>query len=154
MRVEEERGARRQQAARYEALAHVERQRHRHQPPDPEPDSIYRLRMGSGRTGSGRQGGLEGLGGEQSGQPSGGMRREGGRQNRAAQRQRDSAASGRESERVGASNLDTQAARCGAGVRDKKKAVRAGMVGTVRKGKERDKKGSRERDTGTRDSTE
>ena len=67
---------RRQQSARYEALAHVERQRRRHQPPEPGPDTIYRLEMEPGSTGSGRKGGLEGLGGERSGQPSGGMRRE------------------------------------------------------------------------------
>ena len=78
VRAEEEREARRQQAARYEALAHVERQRHRHQPPEPRPDTIYRLEMEPGRTGSGRQGGLEGSGGDHSGQPSGGVRREGG----------------------------------------------------------------------------
>ena len=77
-----------------------------------------------------------------------------GRQDRAAQRRRGTAASGREGKRVGASDVDKQAARCRAGVRDQKKAVREGMVGTVRKGKERDKKGSRERDTGRRDSRE
>ena len=67
VRAEEEREARRQQAARYEALAHIERQHCRHQPPEPGPDSIYRLEMGSGRVGSGRQGGQEGSGGEHSG---------------------------------------------------------------------------------------
>ena len=46
--------------------------------PEPGPDIIYRLEMESGRTGSGCQAGLEGSGGEHSGQPSGGMRREGG----------------------------------------------------------------------------
>ena len=51
---------------------------------------------------------------------------------------------------MGASDVDTQAARCRAGVRHKMKAVKAGIVGTVRKGKERGKKGSRERDTGLR----
>ena len=70
--------ARRQQAARYKALEHLERQRRRHQRPEPGADTIYRLEMGSGRTGSGRQGGLEGLGGEHSGQPRNGVRREGG----------------------------------------------------------------------------
>ena len=69
---------RRQQAAGYEALAQVERQRRRHQPLEPGPDTIYRLEMMSGSTGSGCQGGLEGSGGEHSGQPSGWMRREGG----------------------------------------------------------------------------
>ena len=38
---EEEREARRQQAARYEALAHVEHQRRRCQPPGQGPDTIY-----------------------------------------------------------------------------------------------------------------
>ena len=63
-------------------------------------------------------------------------------------------ASGRESKRAGASGVDRQAARCRAGVRDKEEAVGAGIVGMFRKGKERDKKGSRERDTGGRDSTQ
>ena len=76
VRAEEEREERRQQAAQYEALAHMERQRRRHQPPEPEPDTIYRLEMGSGRAGSGRQGGQEGLGGEHGGQFSDGLRRE------------------------------------------------------------------------------
>ena len=76
VRAKEEREARRQQAARYEALAHMERERRRHQPPEPGPDTIYRLEMGSGRAGSERQGGQEGSGGEHSGQPSGGLRRE------------------------------------------------------------------------------
>ena len=78
LRAEEERESRRQQAARYEALAHAERQRQRHQPPETGLDTIYRLEMESGRTGSGRQGGLKGSGGEHSGQPSGAVRREGG----------------------------------------------------------------------------
>ena len=78
VRAEEEREVRRRQAARYAALAHVERQRCRRQPPVQGPDTIYRLGMEPGRTGSGRQGGLEGLGGKRSGQPSGGMRREAG----------------------------------------------------------------------------
>ena len=76
VRAEEEREARRQQAARYEALAQVERQRRRHQPPEPGGDTISWLEMGSGRTGSGRQGGQEGSGEEHSGQPRGGLRRE------------------------------------------------------------------------------
>ena len=60
VRAEEEREARRQQAARYEVLAHMERQPCRRQPPEPGPDTIYRLEIGSGRAGSGRQGGQEG----------------------------------------------------------------------------------------------
>ena len=42
---------RRQQAARYEALAHVEHQRRRRQPPEQGPDTIYQLEMEPGRTG-------------------------------------------------------------------------------------------------------
>ena len=79
VRAEEEREERRQQVARYKALAHMERQLRRHQPPEPGPDTIYRLEMEPGRTGLGRQGGLEGLGGEHSGQHGDGVRREGGR---------------------------------------------------------------------------
>ena len=43
VKAEEEREARRQQAARYEALAHVEHQRCRCQPPEQGPDTIYQL---------------------------------------------------------------------------------------------------------------
>ena len=50
VRAEEEREARRQQAARYEALAHVEHQRHRRQPPGQGRDPIYKLEMEPGRT--------------------------------------------------------------------------------------------------------
>ena len=78
VRAEEEREVRRQQAARYDALAHTERQSRRRQHPEQGPDTIYRLEMVPGRTGSGRQGGLEGSVGERGGQPSGGMRREAG----------------------------------------------------------------------------
>ena len=53
VRAEEEREARRQQAARYEALAHVEHQRRRRQPPGQGPDTIYQLEMEPGRTGIG-----------------------------------------------------------------------------------------------------
>ena len=42
---------RRQQAARYEALAHVEHQRCRRQPPEQGLDTIYQLEMEPGRTG-------------------------------------------------------------------------------------------------------
>ena len=51
VRAEEEREARRQRAARYEALAHVEHQRRRRQPPEQGPDTIYQLEMEPGRTG-------------------------------------------------------------------------------------------------------
>ena len=43
VRAEEERDVRRQQAARYEAPAHVEHQRRRGQPPEQGPETIYRL---------------------------------------------------------------------------------------------------------------
>ena len=76
VRLEEEREVRRQQAARYEALAHVERQRRCRQPPEQGPDTIHQLEMEPGRTGSRRQGGLEGSGGERGGQPSGVMQRQ------------------------------------------------------------------------------
>ena len=42
---------RRQQAVRYEALAHVEHQRRHRQPPGQGPDTIYQLEMEPGRTG-------------------------------------------------------------------------------------------------------
>ena len=51
VRAEEEREVRRQQAARYEVLAHVEHQRRRRQPPEQGPDTIYQLEMEPGRTG-------------------------------------------------------------------------------------------------------
>ena len=51
VRAEGEREARRQQAARYEALAHVEPQRRRRQPPGQGPDTIHQLGMEPGRTG-------------------------------------------------------------------------------------------------------
>ena len=51
VRAEEEREARRQQAARYEALAHLEHQCCRRQPPEQGPDNIYQLEMEQGRTG-------------------------------------------------------------------------------------------------------
>ena len=51
VRAEEEREARRQQAARYEALAHVEHQRCRRQSPGQGPDTIYQLEMEPGGTG-------------------------------------------------------------------------------------------------------
>ena len=70
------------------------------------------------------------------------------------QRQKSTAASGREGKKVGGSDVDRQAARCRAGVRDKKNVVGAGILGTVRKGKERDRKGSIERDKGRQNSTE
>ena len=51
VRAEEGREVRRQQAARYEALAHVEHQRRRRQPPEQGPDTIYQFEMEPGRTG-------------------------------------------------------------------------------------------------------
>ena len=103
VRAEEEREARREQAARYEALAHVERQRRRHQPPEPGPDTIYRLEMESRRTRLGRRGGLERLGGEHSGQPSGGVRREGGQAEQSS-----AAAEGRRGQREGEQGSGSQ----------------------------------------------
>ena len=55
VRPEEEREVRRQQAALYEALAHVEHQRRHRQPLEQAPDTIYQLEMEPGRTG--RRGG-------------------------------------------------------------------------------------------------
>ena len=75
VRAEQGREARRRQTARYEALAHMQRQRRRHQAPEPGPDTIYRLETGSGRGTSEGQGGQEESGGEHSGQPSGGAQR-------------------------------------------------------------------------------
>ena len=51
VRAEEEREARRQQAARYEALAHVEHKSSPCQPPGQGPETIYQLEMEPGRTG-------------------------------------------------------------------------------------------------------
>ena len=51
VRAEEEREVRCQQAARYEALAHVEHQCRRRQPPEQAPDTIYQLEMEPGRAG-------------------------------------------------------------------------------------------------------
>ena len=106
VRAEEEREARRQQAARYEVLAHVERQRRRHQPPEPGPDTIYRLGMESARTGSGCQGGLERSGGEHSAQRSGGVRREGGQEEQSS-----AAAEGRSGQREGEQESGSQRSR-------------------------------------------
>ena len=84
VRAEEEREACRQQAAGYEALAHMERQGHRHQPPEPGPDTIHWLEMGSGRAGSGRQGGQEVSEEVHSGESSGGLRREKGQEGQSS----------------------------------------------------------------------
>ena len=51
VRAEEEMEVRRQQAARYEALAHVEHQRRRRQSREQGPDTIYQLEMEPERTG-------------------------------------------------------------------------------------------------------
>ena len=69
VRAEEERDVRRQQAARYEALAHVERQRCHRQPSEQGPDTIYRLEMERGKTGSGRKGGPRGREGRAASSP-------------------------------------------------------------------------------------
>ena len=72
VRAEEEREARRQQTARYEALAHMEHQRRRRQAPRFEANTIYRLGTQPGRGRSEHQGEQEGTGGGHSSQPSGG----------------------------------------------------------------------------------
>ena len=115
---------RRQQAARYEALAHVECQRHRRQPPEQGPDTIYSSEMEPGRTGSGRQGGLEGSGGERGGQPSGGMRREVGQAEQSS-----TAAEGHRNQREGEQERGSQ--RSGHGGR----AVQGKGAGQVEGGK-------------------
>ena len=51
VRAEEERQVRRQEAARYEALANVGHQRRRRHPPEQGPDTVYQLEMEPGRTG-------------------------------------------------------------------------------------------------------
>ena len=94
---------RRQQAAQYEVPAHMERQRRRHQPPERGPGTIYRLEMGSGRGGSGRQGGQEGSGGEHSGRPSGWLRREEGQAGQSS-----AAAEGHRGQREGGQESGSQ----------------------------------------------
>ena len=65
----------RQQAARYEALAHVKHHLCRRQPPEQGPDTIYQLEMEPGRTGM-RRGQVEqssaALQGSRAGQVEGG----------------------------------------------------------------------------------
>ena len=84
---------------------------------DPTPCIDWRWREGAQVRGA--RGGGRGWEGSTVGSPVAGCREREGRQNRAAQRRRGTAASGRESKRVGASEVDTQAARCRAGARDK-----------------------------------
>ena len=86
--------------------------------------------------------------------PVAGCREGKGRQDGAAQQRRSATGSGREGKKVGASKVDKHAAQCRAGLRESKKVVRAGIVDTVSKGKERDKRGSREGDTGRQDPNE
>ena len=76
-------------------------------------------RWSPGGRGRGARGGWRGREGSTAGSPVAGCGEREGRQNRAAQRRRGTVASGRESKRVGASEVDTRAARCRAGVRDK-----------------------------------
>ena len=59
VQAEEEGEARRQQTARYEALAHMKRRRCRRQAPKPGLDTIYPLEMESGGQRSERQAGQE-----------------------------------------------------------------------------------------------
>ena len=86
VRAKEERELRRQQAARYEALAHVEHQRRRRQPPEQGPDTIYQLEMEPGRTGM-RAGQAEqssaAVQGSGAGQAEGGKGKQGKEQGRA-----------------------------------------------------------------------
>ena len=96
VKAEEEREARRQQTAGYEALAHMKRQRRRCQPPKPEPNTIYRLDMGSQRGRSARQGEQEGTGGGHNSQPSGQLQ---GGEGQAGQSSK--AAAGRQGQREG-----------------------------------------------------
>ena len=119
VRAEEEKEGRRQQAARSEALVHIERQRRGCQPPEQGRNTIYRLEVEPGRTGLAHLGGPRGREGSSAGSPVGGCGGRYGRQNRAAQRRRGTAARGRESMRGGASAVDTQAARRRTRVRDK-----------------------------------
>ena len=124
---EEEREARRQQTARYEALAHIERQRCRRQAPRPEPDTIYRQEMGSGRGRPECQGEQGGTGVGHSSQTQ--WRTAGrGRAGWAEQR-----SSGRKGERVGGSEAGRQE-RYRAGVQGAKKLARAGMMNKVHEG--------------------
>ena len=76
-------------------------------------------RRSRGGQGRGVRGSWRGREGSTPGSPGVGCREREGRQNRAAQQWRGTAASARESKRVGASDVDTQAVRCRAGVRDK-----------------------------------
>ena len=80
---------------------------------------VRRLPGSQGGRGRGARGGWGGREGSTAGSPVAGCGEREGRQNRAAQRRRGAAASGRESKRVGASEVDTRAVRCRAGVRDK-----------------------------------
>ena len=84
---------------------------------DRTPSTVWRWSQG-GR-GRGARGGARGREGSTAGSPVAGCGEREGRQNRAAHRWRGTAASGRESKNVEASEMDTQAARCRAGVRDK-----------------------------------
>ena len=103
MRAEEEREACRQQAERYEALAHKERQRCRQLSPEPGPDTIYRLELGSGSGRSERQGGQEGSRGVHSGQCSGGLQRGEGQAGQSS-----AAAAGRHGQREGGQESGSQ----------------------------------------------
>ena len=92
--AKEEREECRQQAVRYEALAHMERQRCHHQLPEPAPDTIYGLEMGSGRGGLEYKGGQEGWGGCTADNPVAGCGEGKGMQDRAAQQRRASGPAG------------------------------------------------------------
>ena len=119
VRAEEEREARCQQAARYEGLAHVERLRRRHQPPSQDRTRSTGWRWSQGGQGRGARGGWRGWEGSTAGSPVAGCGEREGRHNRAAQRRRGAVASGREIKGLVTNEVDTRAAPCRAGVRDK-----------------------------------
>ena len=106
--AEEEREARRQQAARYEATSPWSRGQ--------TPSTGWRW----GQEGQGQGARVDRRGRERctADNPVAGCGERKGRQDRAAQRRRGTAASGREGKRVAASDVDRQAARCRAGMRD------------------------------------
>ena len=107
VRAEEEREVRRQQAAWYEALAHLEHQRCRRQPPEQGPDTIYQLEMEPGRTGMrGGAGGAEQRSG--AGQWCGTGRR---RQGRAGERSEATRATGEGTEEGGTPQSRRQGTR-------------------------------------------
>ena len=117
LRAEEEREARRQQTGRYQALACMERQRRRRQAPEPgrkKTTTGWRWsREAEGRSDRWNRRGQKGCTADN---PVADRREAKGRQDRAAQQRRGATARGRGDRRVGASEVDRQAARCRAGM--------------------------------------